>query len=460
MSAGQQSIAALASSLASRFKRLFVASGATAGFDPYASIRRHLRIAIALIVLLVGGLGGWAASTEFAGAVIAEGQLVVETNVKKVQHPSGGIVGQLLVRDGDPVKLGQVVLRLDETQTRANLAIVVNGLTELTARKAREEAERDDKELKFPDELLARSGEADTLAVLQGELRQLEIRRNAREGQRSQLRERIAQLREESRGLVSQEAGKAKEMEWIHKELDGVRELWQKNLVQFNRVTALERDAARIEGERGNVIAATAQARGKISEIELQIMQIDQDMRSEVSKDLADIRAKISELAEKKIAAEDQLRRLDLRAPQDGIVHQLDVHTVGGVVMPGQQIMLIVPNADVLMVEAKIRPQDINQVYLGQQANLRFTSFNQRTTPELAGELTLVSPDVTQDPKTGVNYYTVRIRVPSDEVERIEGQKLVPGMPVEVYLQTAARTVASYIVRPFHDQLAKTFREK
>lgn len=432
-----------------------------AKLHPLASIRRHLLIAVGLVVVLVGGVGGWAASTEISGAVIAEGQLVVDSNVKKVQHPTGGIVGELLVRNGTVVKSGDVVLRLDETQTKANLAIIVKGLTELLARRAREEAERDGTEITFPAELVRRSkDDAETRLVLEGELRQFEIRKSVRDGQKAQLRERISQLKEEIRGLASQEEGKTKEIQWIRKELEGVRELWSKNLVQFTRVTALERDCARIEGERGQVIAATAQARGKISEIELQIIQIDQDMRSEVSKDLADIRAKTAELTEKKIAVEDQLKRLELRAPQDGVVHQLDVHTVGGVISAGQPIMLIVPNADDLKVEAKIRPQDINHVHIGQQATLRFTSFNQRTTPEINGQVSLISADVTQDPKSGMNYYTVRINVSPDQLDRVDGQKLVPGMPVEVFLQTGLRTVMSYIVRPFFDQAAKAFREK
>ena len=223
-------------------------------------------------------------------------------------------------------------------------------------------------------------------------MRQFEVRRVARDGQKAQLRERAIQLQEEIRGLNSQEIGKASEIRWVRKELEGVNELWSKSLVQFTRVTTLERDAARIEGEHGVVIASIAQARGKISEIELQIMQIDQDMRSETSRDLAEIRAKVAELVEKQIAMEDQFRRLDLRAPQSGVVHQLDVHTVGGVVSAGQQIMLIVPDADSLTVEAKVKPTDIDQVRVGQHANLRFTALNQRTTPELSGEVRVVSP--------------------------------------------------------------------
>ena len=246
----------------------------------------------------------------------------------------------------------------------------------------------------------------------------------------------------------------------MQQELEGVRSLWSKGLVQFNRVTSLERDRARLEGERGQLIASVAQSKGKIAETRIQILQIDQDMRTEVGKDLADIRGKTAELVEKRVAAEDQLKRVDIRAPQDGMVHQLDVHTVGGVVSAGQQIMLIVPGADKLIVEAKVQPQDIDQVRIGQAAVMRFSNFNTRTTPEVNGEITLVSADVTQDQRTGLSFYTVRIAVPPEELARLQGPKLIPGMPVEVHIQTTIRTVASYLVRPFQDQIAKAFREK
>ena len=265
---------------------------------------------------------------------------------------------------------------------------------------------------------------------------------------------------EEIRGLTAQVASKEKQVEWIQQELEGVRDLWAKKLVQFNRVTSLEREQARLEGERGQLIASIAQAKGKISETKIQILQIDQDMRTEVSKDLAEIRAKSAELIEKRVAAEDQLKRIDIRAPQNGMVHQLDVHTVGGVVSAGQQIMLIVPAADKLIVEAKVQPQDIDQVRVGQAAVMRFSNFNSRTTPEINGEVTVVSADVTQDQRTGISYYTVRIAVSPNELARLGEHKLVPGMPVEVFIQTTVRTVVSYFVRPFQDQIAKAFREK
>jgi HlyD family secretion protein len=425
------------------------------------SIRRHLLITLVVVALLVGGIGGWAATSEFAGAVIAQGQLVVDTSVKKVQHPTGGVVAELLVRDGQQVKAGDVVIRLDDTQTRASHQIVSKGLDELSARRAREEAELEGLDtIVFPETLTSRQNDQEIARLISGETKLFETRRKTREGLKSQLGERVLQSEEEIRGLTAQVSSKEKQIEWIKQELEGVRELWEKKLVQFNRVTSLEREQARLEGERGQLIAATAQAKGKISETRIQILQIDQDMRTEVGKDLADIRSKTAELVEKRVAAEDQLKRVDIRAPQDGMVHQLDVHTVGGVVSAGQQIMLIVPGAEKLIVEAKVQPQDIDQVRIGQQAVMRFTNFNSRTTPEINGEVTLVSADVTLDQRTGLSFYTVRIGVSSVELARMGDQRLIPGMPVEVFIQTTIRTVMSYFMRPFQDQLAKAFREK
>ena len=425
------------------------------------SLRRHiLAVAIASVVLVIG-LGGWAATTEFAGAVIAQGVLVVDSNVKKVQHPTGGVVGELRVREGDRVKAGEIVVRLDDVQLRANLGIITKNLDEYAARQAREEAERDGADtIEFPADLLKRMNEPDVAKAVNGERRQFEVRRSARAGQRDQLTQRVGQLREEITGYEAQIVSKVSQNEWITKELAGVTDLWKKNLIPYTRVTTLEREKARIEGERGQLIAAIAQSKGKITETELQILQIEQDMRSEVGKDLADIRAKTAEFVERKIAAQDQLSRVDIRAPQEGVVHQLNVHTVGGVISQSEQIMLIVPESDALDVEAKIQPQDIDQLRVGQPAVLRFSAFNQRTTPELKGVVIRLSADVSEDQKSGVRYYTVRISVPLSEMERLEGLRLVPGMPVEAFVQTSPRTVMSYLVRPLHDQLARAFREK
>ena len=425
------------------------------------SIRTHLLGGLAVVALLAGGVGGLAATTELSGAVIAPGSLVVDSNVKKVQHPTGGVVGELRARDGDKVKAGDIVVRLDETVTQANLAIVVKSLNELQSRLARLEAERDNVDaIVFPAELLARADDPELARSMTGERNLFEFRKSARAGQKAQLRERIAQLKEEIQGLTGQVAAKKRETELIGQELEGVRDLWRKNLVQIQRVTALERDAARLEGERGQLIASTAQAKGKISEIELQILQIDQDLRSEVAKDLREVQGKIAELVERKVAAEDQLKRIDIRAPQNGMVHQSTVHTVGGVITPGEAIMLIVPEADALTVEAKLAPQDIDQVRVGQTAALRFSAFSQRTTPELDGVVSRVSADLTTDQRTGAAYYVVRIMLSDSELARLEGLRLVPGMPVEAFIRTGERTVLSYVMKPFTDQITRSFRSR
>lgn len=433
-----------------------------AGDKTTASMRRALLGGAIVTSVLTLGIGGWAATTDISGAVVAGGALVVESNVKKVQHPTGGVVGEVRVREGDLVKAGDVLLRLDDTQTRANLAIVTKALDELAARQARDEAERDAAaQVTFPADLLARIAEPDVARAVEGERRFFETRRSAREGQVAQLRERISQLREQIQGLDDQVAAKQREISLIEEELKGVRILWQKNLIQLARLTALERDAARLQGERGALISNIAQTRGKIVETELQIIQIDQDLRSEVSKDLAEIRSRTSEYVERKVAAEDQLRRIEIRSPQDGMVHQLTAHTVGGVISPqGEPIMLIVPAADALSAEVKIAPQDIDQVRVGQTAVVRFPAFNQRTTPELQGEVTRISADVSLDQKSGVSFYTLRINVPESELERLKGLRLVPGMPVETFIRTGDRTVISYLVKPLTDQINKTWRER
>jgi HlyD family secretion protein len=425
------------------------------------SIRGHLVAGIVVVVILVCGVGGWAGTTELSGALIAQGSIVVDSNVKKVQHPTGGVVGKVNVRDGDHVKTGDIVVQLDDTVTRANLAIVTKGLDEFAARKARLEAERDGIEaIKFPDELLARESEPTVANAVTNERKLFELRRTARTGQKSQLKQRIAQLQDEITGLSAQQDAKSHEIEFIQKELQGVRELWQKNLVPITRLTSLERDSARVEGERAQLIASVAQAKGKVIETELQIIQIDQDLSSEVAKDMREVDGKLGEFVERKVTAEDQLKRIDIRAPQDGTVLQSTVHTVGGVVTAGDAIMLIVPDADNLTVEAKVNPQDVDQLLVGQTAMLRFSAFNQRTTPEIRGTVTRISADTTTDQRTGQSYYTVRIAMPTREVLKLGEVKLIPGMPVEAFIQTSERTVWSYLVKPLNDQLMRAFREK
>jgi HlyD family secretion protein len=425
------------------------------------SMRRHLLVAVVVVCILVIGVGGWGTTAVISGAVVASGSLVVDSNVKKVQHPTGGIVGELRVRDGDHVHAGDIVVRLDETVTRANLAIVSKGLDELMARKARLESERDGWDtIVFPAQLVAGASDPDRAAAMDSERKLFNLRKTARSGQKAQLRERVAQLGEEIAGLTAQQNSKSKEISLVERELAGVRDLWSKNLVQINRLTALEREAARLDGERGQLVAAAAQAKGKVAETALQILQIDQDIASEVAKELREVDGKIGEFVERKVTAEDQLKRIDVRAPQDGTVFQLAVHTVGGVITAGDPIMLIVPEADNLAVEVKVNPQDIDQLQLNQKAILRFTSFNARTTPEIEGVVTRISADISTDQRTGQSYYTLRISLPPEQVERLGDVKLLPGMPVEAFVQTGDRTMLSYLMKPLHDQFVRAFREK
>ncbi|EKS39901.1 HlyD family type I secretion periplasmic adaptor subunit [Afipia broomeae] len=425
------------------------------------SIRFHLIVGLVVVTLLTCGIGGWASTAQISGALIAPGSIVVDSNVKKVQHPTGGVVGEVRARDGDRVKAGDVVVRLDDTVTKASLAIVTKGLDGLLARRARLLAEQDGAErITFPPELMESFANPDVRALIGNEIKLFQVRSSGRIGQKAQLKERIAQLKEEIGGLEAQENAKSREIELIQKELVGVRDLFAKNLVQISRLTVLERDAARLDGDRAQFIAQKAQAKGKITEIELQIIQIDKDLSSEVSKEMREINDKIGEFVERKVTAEDQLRRIDIRAPQDGMVLQSTVHTVGGVITAGDTIMLIVPESDNLSVEAKVNPQDIDQLRIGQKTLLRLSAFNQRTTPELNGTVSRISPDTTTDQRTGQSYYTIRVSMPPEEVAKLGDVKLIPGMPVEAFVQTGERTMISYLAKPLSDQLMRAFREK
>jgi membrane fusion protein, type I secretion system len=272
------------------------------------------------------------------------------------------------------------------------------------------------------------------------------------------LLEQIDQLRQQNVGNDEQVAAKTKEMEWNQQELGGIRTLWKQNLVPFNRVTTLERDSARLHGERGALTASIAQAKGRISEIQLKILQIDEDLRTEVGKELAEIRGKRAEFTERRVAAEDQLKRIDLTAPQDGRIFQQAVHTIGGVIQAGEVLMLVVPDSDELIIEAKVAPQDVDQIHVGQQAIVQFAAFNRRTTPELNGEVIGIGADITQDDKRNEAFYAVRIRISDREMARLDGLQPMAGMPVEVFIQTSPRTVVSYLTKPLREQFDRAFR--
>ena len=429
--------------------------------DARPSIRNHIIFGLVAVIVMAGGVGTWAATTEISGALIAPGSVVVESNAKKVQHPTGGIVGEIAAVAGKNVAAGDVLLRLDETMTRANLQIVSKSLDEMTARRARLRAERDGlTEILWPAEFEKRRDEPLIAELMADEGRLFELRKTSRQGQKRQLRERIAQLNEEAVGIGAQQAAKSQEIALVQRELAGVRELWDKNLIQINRLTALEREATRLDGERAQLVAAAAQGRGKAAEIEIQITQIDRELASEVGRELREMDGKSNEYAERKVAAEDQLRRIDIRAPISGIVHEMNVHTVGGVISAGEQLMLVVPAADQLTVESRVAPQDIDQVRIGQTASLRFSAFSQRTTPEITGTVSRVSADVTTEQRTGATYYTARIAIDPSEISRLGDVKLLPGMPVEAFIKTGDRTVGSYLTKPLYDQIARAFRER
>jgi HlyD family secretion protein len=422
---------------------------------------RQLRTGFAVVVLLVAGLGSWAANANLAGAVIASGTVVVDSNVKKVQHPTGGVVGEIRVREGDRVQEGDLVMRLDETITKANLGVIVAQLNELAVRQVRLKAERDGSELfDVPHQLKAREKDPDIAEIVSGERTHFESRRRSRAGQKAQLNERIAQLREEITGLEAQKAAKSKEFDLISTELSEVKKLWVKNLVPLSKFTSIRRDAARVEGERAQLLAAAAQAKGKITETELQIIQLENDTHTEVMKELREAQGKDSELQERRVAADDQLKRVDIRAPQTGIVHQLITHTVGGVINSSEPVMLIVPESDALVIETKIAPQDIDQVRVGQPALVRFTGFSQRTTPEFNGVVMRVAADLTKEAQTNQAYFVARVSVTEDSWKQHGDMKLLPGMPAEVYIRTTERTALSYLMKPLSDQIQKAFTER
>lgn len=411
------------------------------------------------LAALLGGVTSLSAAIDVSGAIIASGNLVVESQLKKVQHPTGGVVADILVSEGERVAKDQILVKLDPTVAKATLNAVSHELSELSARQARLEAERDG--ASEPRFQLAAASDAisGTLAdIVAGERRLFQFRVDAVRGQKAQLRERIKQLQDEARGLDNQLSAKRVEIDLVGKELEGVRDLWEKKLIPVTRLMSLERDAARLGGDAGKLEAGLAQTRGKITETELQILQIDQSARSDVATQLADIRAKMAELTEKRTAAQDQSERIDIRAPQAGLILNQSVHTKGGVISAGEQLMQIVPDSDALTVEARLRPTDIHEVRAGQAATLRFTNFNQRTTPEIEGTVTRVSADAVKDDRVQESYYIVRLRFArSDALKTLD---LLPGMPVEVFIRTESRSMMSYLVKPLRDQVEHAFRER
>ena len=414
---------------------------------------------IALGALLVMGCGGWAAVAQINGSVIAQGMVKVDQNLKVIQHRDGGIVSQIMVKEGDLVQAGQIMLRLDDVQTKAELSIVRSQLAELVARRARLIAERDGMQaIPVPQEGVFLVSEADLIAY--GEMRLFEGNRVNRESRKEQLRSEIAQLEQEIKGLQFQQIAKVRELDLVRAEHGKLKGLAEKGLVEGTRVYNISRDVARLTGEVGEVDAGIARARARMSSINLQIISIDDNARTESQRELSTVATRISELNDRRFALEDRLARTDIRAPLSGIVNELSVHTVGGVITPAEPLATIVPEKAKLKIEAKLSPVDVDQVAVGQSAKLRFSAFNQRTTPELKGEIVYVSAASTRDPATNTTHYLANVKIDASEMEKLGGQALKPGMPVEVFVATEERTALSYLSKPFTDQFAKAFREE
>ncbi|NYJ10991.1 HlyD family secretion protein [Rhizobium leguminosarum] len=410
---------------------------------------------------MVGVLGGLAATIRLQGAVIAAGTLVVDSYVKPVQHQKGGTVGEVFVKNGDIVEAGRILVHLADTQTRASLAIVSKRLKELAARTARLTAERDGREaISFPETLLTHQEDPEVAAMLDGEQRLFNDRKSSVKGRKAQLAERIRQLSKEAEGLTAQQHGKQAAISIINKELASLQPLLDQGIIPATRVYALQRDAADLSGELGNLVASEAQTKGRIAETELQIIQVDDDQRTEVSDQLRQAESEIGEYSERLIAAEDELRHIDIRSPQAGKVHELAVHAPGAVVTPGEAIMQIVPINDALTPELRLAPQDIDQVAVGQDVTLRFSAFSQRTTPELNGRVTKIAADLIVDQRTGQSYYRLRVSIPVAEWARLDDLTPVPGMPVEAFVQTGERTALAYLTKPLADQVVRAFKEE
>jgi HlyD family type I secretion membrane fusion protein len=421
-------------------------------------VRRRLALAAATMALLVFGVGGWAVSAQLAGAVVSPGVVVVDRYVKRVQHRDGGTIAALYVKNGDRVEEGATLVMLDGTQIRADLGIIVSQLMELEARAARLKAENEQaNSIAFPASLAKWPGVSDIMA---GEEHLFNENRKTRESQKQQLRERMVQLGHEAEGFAVQRDAKKKELVLIERELDKVEQLANQGLTPQTRVYSLQREQARIAGEHGNLISQGARVAGQVEELKMQILTIDQSARTDAQRELRTVEPRIAELKERRISTEDKLNHLEIKAPSNGIVHEMTAHTIGGVVTPAEPIMSIVPEKEVLSVELKIAPGDIDRVSVGQEARLKFTSFNQRTTPELTGSVSYLSADVSHDPKGRQDYYTARVTFEAANLPSVAGKSVVPGTPVEAFLTTDKRTALSFLMKPVEDQFSRAFRER
>src|SRR5262245_21496321 len=415
----------------------------------------------AIIVFCFAVLGGWAALSPLASAVVASGYVVTQGNKKTVQHLEGGIIKQIFVLEGDRVFADQILIRLDETQPKANLEITRNQLYGTLARDARLSAELDGSdEVQFPQELTSAADDPIAAKAMEDQRAQFKERRGTLDAQISVLRSRGDQLRQEIEGLDRQRAANEEQVKFIIDELDGVRGLYEKNLVPKTRYLALERERARLTGEIGKAISDRAKAEKSIGETELQIQQAKQQYLEQSSKDLVDNREKLRDLRSKFVVAQDILRRLDIVAPVTGRIENWRVFTVGAVIRQGEPILDIAPDEDKLVVQAHIATFDIEGVRVGNRAEVRFTAFHDRAIPMIGGTITSISQDRLMDEVTKQPYYVALVDVPDENIPEKYRGAVASGMNTEVIMPTRERTALDYLIEPLYHRMRTSFRER
>ncbi|MFN6951793.1 MAG: HlyD family type I secretion periplasmic adaptor subunit [Albidovulum sp.] len=421
--------------------------------------RGHVIAGLALAAVLVGGIGGWAHTARISGAVIATGMVGVDQNLKEVQHRDGGLVAAILVRAGEAVSEGQTLIRLEDSQSRAELAILSTQLIEAQARRARLIADRDGMTaIAAPAELVAAGADAES--ILAGERRLHAGNLAFRAAEREQIDLIIRQTGEEIVGLEAQRVALAEERALVETNRLRLAELAGRKLVEAARMDEIDRDLVRIRGRIAETDAAIARAHLRVSEFRSRRLAQDRAVRAEAQRDLVPVESRIAELTERIGALRDRIARTDIRAPIAGHVNELHVFTEGGVITPAQVLATIVPADARLRVEVRIDPASIDQVRVGQEARVRFSAFSQRTTPELRGTVSHVSPATARDPRTGESFYVAFLQVTEEERARLGGLELLPGMPVEVHLTTEEQRVLAYLAKPITDQFSRAFREE
>jgi HlyD family secretion protein len=413
------------------------------------------------VLLLVGGLGAWSVFTTLAGAIIAQGQVEVSQSRQIVQHPDGGVIAEILVKEGDLVSAGDVLLRLDGSQLRSELAIIDNQLYEISARRARLEAERDAADaVRFsPDLLAASASRPDVAELVEGQASLFLAHQEALAQAVEQRRTRIEQIASQVQGIEAQQEAIETQIALLEIELATQKDLLEKGLTQAARVSAIERELAQAKGGRGELIAGRAEAAGRITEIEIEITGLASQQQEKAEAELRDIVARELELAEGKRALAERIGRLDIRAPAAGIVLGLQVTTPRSVIRPADALMYVVPQDRPLLVAVQVPVTHVDEVRSGQDVRLVFSSLPSRTTPELHGLVTLVSADALIDERSGMSYFRAEIAIDFAALQDLAGVNLVPGMPVDAFIRTTDRTPLSYLLKPFTDYFRNAFRE-